>query len=334
MLNIAIVGAGYIGQNHIAAYKAREDVSVVAIICRNAERGNEVAAQVGGECKHFASLEAALAEKKIDIVDICTPTNLHEEYAVKAANAKCHVLCEKPVTFDVESFDRMAGACKENGVKFMVAQVVRWAPEYMEIKKYLDEGKVGDVHMVYAKRICQHPTWSTWHRKPEVSGGGLYDLGVHDIDYLYSVFGLPVSVYSSGWKSSTGCWNHVVTNFVWAGGQKAVLESSLEMTGNFPFSATFRCTGDKGTLCYDLVAGVNINDGDMGTNLIWYPADTGETVPVVVEGADMFAGEIGAFVEAVKNDTPTPIAPEESRDVLRMVVAMKQSLETGEVVKL
>lgn len=334
MFHIAIVGAGYIGQNHIAAYKARSDAKVVAIICRSAEHGAQVVKQVGDGCRHYTSLDAALAENQIDIVDVCTPTNMHEPYVIQAAEAKCHVLCEKPVTFTLESFDRMYNACKKNGVYFMVAQVARWWPEFITIKNYMDEGKLGDVHMIYEKRICQHPNWSTWHRNPDVSGGGLYDLGVHDIDYLYTLFGTPTHVYANGWKSPTGCWNHVVSNFTWAGGQKAVLENSLEMTGNYPFSIQFRGTGDKGTIEYSLTAGVNINDGEMGSNLIWYPADSEDVVPVSVEQTDMFLGEIGEFLDAVGAGTTVPVTPEASRDVLKIVLAIKESLETGKVIAL
>lgn len=334
MLNIAIVGAGYIGQNHIGAYKQLDDVAVVAIICRNADNGKKVCAQIGENCKHYTTLDAALAATHIDVVDICTPTNVHEEYVIAAANAKCHVLCEKPVTFELDSFDRMYEACRSNGVHFMVAQVARWWPEFMAIKDSLDQQKLGNLHMIYEKRLCQHPTWSTWHRNPAISGGGLYDLNVHDIDYLYSLFGMPASVYAIGWKSESGCWNHIVTALSWASGERAVCETSLEMTGNYPFSIELRVTGDQGTMEYAMTAGKNINDGEMGCNLVLYPAGTEEVIPVEVEQNDGFLCEIKAFLDAVRENKEVPITPEASREVLRIVLAVKESLENGCVVAL
>lgn len=332
MFNIAIVGLGYIAQNHTAALKTMDDVKIVAVVSRSAEKGAKAAEETGA--KHYATLDEALANEKIDIVDICVPTYLHEEYVVKAAKAHCHVLCEKPITFELDSMDRMIAACRENNVRFMVAQVARWWPEFITVKDYIEQGKLGDIHMLYEKRCCQHPTWSTWHRDPAKSGGGLYDLNVHDIDYLYSVFGVPSRVYAIGWKSPTGCWNHVAASLEFPCGTKVVCETSLEMTGNFPFSIELRATGDKGTLAYALTAGVNINDGEMGSNLNWYPAGDEKVYPVKADDIDMFAAEIREFLDAIKEDRPAAVTPEDSRKVLEIVLAIKRSLETGMVVEM
>ena len=169
--------------------------------------------------------------------------------------------------------DRMANACKENNVRFMVGQVARWWPEFTVIKDYLDKDKLGKIHMIYEKRLAQHPNWATWHRDPSKSGGGLYDLNIHDIDFLYSLFGLPEKVYAIGWKSPSGCWNHITSSLTWADGTNATCETSLEMTGNYPFSIEFRGTGDKGTLEYTLAAGFNIKDGEAGSKFMLYPAE-------------------------------------------------------------
>lgn len=332
MFKVAIVGMGYIAQNHIAAMKSVEDVEIVAVISRSEEKGAKAAAELG--CKHYTTLDEALAKEDLNVVDVCVPTYLHEKYVVQAAKAGCHVLCEKPVTFELDSLDRMIAACEENNVRFMVAQVARWWPEFMTVKEYIDQKKLGDIHMIYEKRCCQHPTWATWHRDPAKSGGGLYDLNVHDIDYLYSLFGKPQRVYAIGWKSPTGCWNHVCASLEWANGPKAICETSLEMTGNWPFSIELRATGDKGTIDYALTAGVNINDGERGSNLNWYPTDDGEVHPLQVEQTDMFAGEINEFFAAIRENRPAAVTPQDSRNVLEIVVAMRKSLEEGCVVSL
>ena len=285
-------------------------------------------------CAAYATLKEAVEAQKPDIVDICTPTFTHEALTVEAAGLGCHVLCEKPVTFTMESLDKMLNACKKANVRFMVAQVARWWPEFMDIKKAIDEGKLGDIHMIYEKRLAQHPTWATWHRDPQKSGGGLYDMSIHDYDFLYSVFGMPDSVYASGWKSPTGCWNHVCANFTWASGAKAICETSLEMTGNFPFSIEFRGTGDKGTIIYEMTAGFNINDGEASGSFIWCPAGEEKVYPLTSEQIDMFAGEIGEFLAAIEENRPALVTPENTRDVLKIVLAIKRSLETGAAVDL
>ncbi|MGI6237098.1 MAG: Gfo/Idh/MocA family protein [Candidatus Excrementavichristensenella sp.] len=332
MFKVALIGAGFIAQNHIAALKKIPEVTIAAVITRNSETGGKVAQECG--CKWYPDLAQARAEAGVNTVDICVPTGLHEFYVVEAARAGCHVFCEKPVTFTCDSFDRMVKACEDNNVRFMVGQVARWWPEFITIKEYIDQGKLGDIHMIYEKRLCQHPTWSTWHRDPAMSGGGLYDLNVHDIDYLYSIFGKPESVYANGWKSSTGCWNHVVTNLRWSCGAKACVETSLEMTGNWPFSIELRIVGDKGTLSYALTAGFNINDGEMGSNLLWYPVGEEKPVAIEAEQIDMFHAELVEFFDAIKKDRPTCVTFEENRGVLEVIEASLKSLEENIVVTL
>ena len=106
------------------------------------------------------------------------------------------------------------------------------------------------------------------------------------------------------------------------------------MTGNYPFSIQLRATGDKGTMDYALTAGVNINDGEMGSNLMWYPAGDEKTYPIQSEQIDMFAGEIGEFFAAIRENRPAVVTPQDSRNVLEIVVAMRKSLEEGCVVEL
>ena len=332
MFNVALIGTGYIAANHVNAMKKIDGVKIAAVIGRNPETGKKFASDCG--CEWFTSLKDAMANVKIDTVDICLPTNLHEQFVIEAANAKCNVICEKPITFTVESFDRMVKACEDNGVRFMVAQVARWWPEYMTIRDYIDEGKLGSIHMIYEKRICQHPNWTNWHRDPAISGGGLYDLNIHDIDYLYSIFGMPKSLYASGWKSPSGCWNHVVTNLIWESGVRAVVETSLEMTGSWPFSVEVRAVGDKGTIDYALTAGVNINDGERGSNLVWYPAGDENAYPLEVEQTDMFEGELREFFDAVAAGRPASVTIEQNRGVLKLIEATVKSLENNEVIKL
>lgn len=333
-MNIAVVGTGYIGLAHIAAIKGLQGAKVVAVINRS-KASNQKGLEAAGEgCRAYTTLSDALKSEQIDVVDVCSPTDTHEAFVIEAANAGCHVLCEKPVTLEMESLERMLSACEKNGVRFMAAQVARWWPEFAVIKEFVDQGKLGPVRMIYEKRLAQAPQWSTWRLQPEASGGGLYDMNVHDIDYLYTLFGMPETVYATGWKSPSGCWDHVVTCLKWADGAKATVETSISMTGNFPFSIEFRGCGDKGTLVYSLTAGHNIKDGERGFDFNFYPAGSSDTVQLSAEQKDMFAGEISGFLDAIRSGAPAPVTPEETRDVLKIVLAIRKSLEEGTVERL
>jgi len=334
MLNCVLIGAGYIAQNHLAALLANKEVNMVGVICRGADHAATIIDKAGSGCRHYLTLEEACADNKVDFVDICTPTNLHESYTIKAAELGCHVICEKPVTFTLESYDRMIDACKKANVKFMVAQILRFKGENLKIHELIRENSLGDIHFIYQKRLCQHPTWGTWQRDNDASGGGLFDLNVHDIDNLYWHLGMPKTVYAAGWKSPTGCWNHLATTLTWENGVKAVCEASLEMTGNFPFTVETRCTGDKGTLEYSLTAGININDGSVDTKFLWFPADSKEAEEVNFEAKDGFAGEIDSFVDAILHDGEVAIPAQEVRQVLEIILATKKSLENNTVIEL
>ena len=332
MLRVAIIGSGFMGKQHAQVFKGLPQTELVAIINPNPKNAGPLAEEMG--CRYYPSLKDAMKEGPIDLVDVCAPTFLHEQYVIEAAEAKCHVLCEKPVTFTLESFDRMVAACQKNGVKFMVAQVARWWPEFIDIKRRLLGNELGPIHMIYEKRLCQLPPWATWHKDPAKSGGGLYDLNIHDIDFLVHIYGRPESVFAAGRKAEEGAWMYVVTNLRWPCGTKATVETCIDMPGPWPFSIEFRGAGDKGTLHYNLQAGVNIKDGAQNSNYTWYPAGEEHPMPLTVEQNDMFRDEITEFVDAIQNDREPVVTLQESRLVLEVILATLKSLEEGKVVSL
>lgn len=319
LFKTAIVGSGYIVRSHIDALNGTEGVQLAAIVARNREKGEKLA-QANGAA-YFETLREAKEQAGIDSVIICTPTYVHEQQVIEAANLGLHVLCEKPAAFSPEAFDRMVLACEANGVRLMIAQVVRFHPEYCVIKEFIDSGRLGKIHMAYEKRLSQHPDWADWHRNPQLSGGGLYDINVHDVDFAYHLFGRPESVYALGWQSETGCWNHVSSSFTFKNGAKAVVETSLEMTGSYPFSFELRITGDKGTIAFEQ------------GKLIWYPVGS-EMEILTPEREDMYTLQMREFFAAIREGRESRVPNREVRDVLEMINASERSIENNIVVKL
>ena len=187
-------------------------------------------------------------------------------------------------------------------------------------------------HMVYVSRLAQHPDWRSWNRDPQKSGGGLFDLHLHDIDYLYDVFGQVETVYAVGWKSPSGCWNHLVSTVTFRDGHKAVAEASLEMTGSYPFSVTLRVTGDRATAEHRFTAGLNIDEPDLVETTMTLYEEGHQPKTVVCTPADQFQAEILAFVRSIENNEPVPIPPRESVEVIRVIEAIHESLETGKAI--
>lgn len=136
-----------------------------------------------------------LASADIDVVDICTPTHLHEEHVVAAARSGRDILCEKPMALTIESCDAMIDAVNEAGVRLMVAQVIRFWPEYQVIKEIVESERYGKVQWLSARRLSSPATWpwQGWLDEPAKSGGA-----IHDQDYIACLIGSPKRVQSRG----------------------------------------------------------------------------------------------------------------------------------------
>jgi len=330
MKTIAIIGSGFIGNVHAEAMQKSSNLKLVAFVEKVEEKGRAAAEKFN--VPWFADAGEMLAKLNPDIIDVCLPSVFHEEFVVFAAKNKKHVICEKPFSLSSDACERMVKACADAGVQFMVAQVLRWFPEYVKIRELLP--KLGTLHGVSCYRLAQHPNWTTWHRDPKVSGGGLYDLHLHEIDYLYSVFGEVEQVYAAGWKSPSGCWNHVLSTLTFKNGVKVSAECSCEMIGNFPFSAAFRAVGDNGTLDYKLSAGFNIENLGAASNKLTLFEKDKEPVDVTWEAGDGFQLELDAYANAVETGKPVPIQPKDSLYIIKIVEALQRSLETGKVEKI
>ncbi|NLJ40087.1 MAG: Gfo/Idh/MocA family oxidoreductase [Clostridiales bacterium] len=333
MLKVGLIGSGFIGEDHAEAIAGSDKVELAAVVNRSEESGRKLADKYN--CKYYQSAEEMLEKEDIDFIDICVATHVHEEMVLLGAKHKVHVLCEKPVTLTLESLDRMIDATEKAGVKFMVAQVIRFWPEYVKIKEMLDNGDFGRIKMVYANRLSQFPAWMGWNTDPNQSGGGLYDLHLHDIDVARFMFGEADSVYAVGYKNEDDCWNHVVTSLTFKNGVTCAIEGAYEMTDDFPFTMTYRVVGQDVTAEYNLGAGMNLEDpSSFRRALMRY--ETGKApVKVPIDELNAYQLEIDYFADCIAEDKEPELVPiEESRDVIRIMLAIKESLETGKVIKL
>lgn len=318
------------GRTHVTAYKAMPNAKVTAVCDLNEKQGKDLAELAG--CDWYSDGESMLNTVDIDVVDICLPTFLHEQYVLLAAGHKKHVICEKPVTLSLESLDRMIAATKEAGVQFAVGQVVRFWPEYVRAKEMAETGKLGTIKYARASRLSEHPAWSEWYRRAENSGGGLFDLHLHDIDYLCYLFGKVKQVYAVGHKNSVGCWNHVATSLIFENGMEATAEGILEMPSGFPFTTELNVVGDKKAYCYHMGAGANLENIAAASRSTTVYGD-GKAETLAIDPYDAYQKELEDFIGHIEAGTPiTVITPADVRHVLSVIVAIRKSLETQKTV--
>lgn len=330
MVNVAVIGAGFMGRTHVTAYKAMPNAKVTAICDLNEKQGKDLAALAG--CDWYSDGESMLNTADVDVVDICLPTFLHEQYVLLAAGHKKHVICEKPVTLSLESLDRMIAATQAAGVQFAVGQVVRFWPEYVRAKEMAEAGELGTIKYARASRLSEHPAWSEWYRRAENSGGGLFDLHLHDVDYLCYLFGKVKQVYAVGRKNSVGCWNHVATSLTFESGMEATAEGILEMPHGFPFTTELNVVGDKKAYCYHMGAGANLENIAAASRSTTVYGE-GKAEALAIEPYDAYQKELEDFIGHIEAGTPiTVITPADVRHVLSVIAAIRESLETQKTV--
>lgn len=169
-MKIGIIGAGHLGQFHVAQSKEIEGLELVGLYDSNPERAKEIATKFN--CTAFSSIEELI--DAVDIVDIVTPTLSHYTCAKAAIENKKHVFIEKPITNTVAEAEELIELSKQHGVKVQVGHIERFNPAFVAAKDVL-----GDVQFIETHRLSQFNPRGT-----DVSV--VLDLMIHDLDIVLS----------------------------------------------------------------------------------------------------------------------------------------------------
>lgn len=194
MLRVAMLSKWHV---HAAGY-ARDIMStgkaeIVAVWDENIQRGKDWAQDLNVNFE--ADLDTLLARKDIDAVICCTPTTMHDEVLVKAANAGKHIFTEKALSTTVEGCKRIADAVKTNGVTFTISYPQLFNKSTKFIKSYIDSGKLGTVTTVRIRNAHSGVSngWlpEYWFEEKNAGGGAMMDLGCHPMYQLAALCGKP-----------------------------------------------------------------------------------------------------------------------------------------------
>lgn len=200
-LNVGLIGAGFMAKAHSIAYAGMPMFFWPApaipvkktIVDINAEAAKDAAAKLGFE-SYSTDWREVVNDPEIDVIDICTPNNIHAEIAVAAAKAGKHILCEKPLSLTTKEAKEMYLAAKANHVVTMVAFNYRRTPAVQLAKKYIDEGAIGkilDFRGTYLQDWSADPSSPlSWRFQKSICGSGaLGDIGTHVVDMLRYLVG-------------------------------------------------------------------------------------------------------------------------------------------------
>ncbi|MEK3910910.1 Gfo/Idh/MocA family protein [Paenibacillus sp. FSL H7-0331] len=191
MIHFAIVGCGHIAQKHAESIQFIQDAHLHAVCDTNRITLDDFIVKTGAI--GYTDYSEMLDDPKINVVNICTPSGLHERLAVQAANAGKHIIVEKPVALTLAAVDRIEEACLRNGVKCAVVHPNRFRPAIVELKKMIDQGRFGTISHVNAtvrwNRNQAYYDQADWRGTKAMDGGVLMNQAIHNLDLLLWLMG-------------------------------------------------------------------------------------------------------------------------------------------------
>lgn len=199
MLRFAMISKWHVHAKGYAEFvQKQDDATVTCVWDEDAARGAAWADELGAD--FVANYDELLARDDVDAILVCTPTNMHKEIMIKAANAKKHIFTEKVLALTTADADEIISAIEKNGVTFSICFPHRCMPRNLVVKQLIDDGVVGDV-TVMRVRNCHNGALAGWlpdyWYDPETTGGGaMMDLGAHGMYLSHWLLGNPVRIQS------------------------------------------------------------------------------------------------------------------------------------------
>ncbi|WP_428333207.1 Gfo/Idh/MocA family protein [Novosphingobium sp.] len=230
-----ILGPGGIAREFLAGAAGSATGSVVAVGTRSPEKP-ELARDFPGARVHDG-YEALLADPDVDAIYIATPHPFHAEWAIKAAQAGKHVLCEKPAAMSAAEVEAMFAAATRAGTFLGEAFMYRLHPMTAFILDLLKGGKIGELRLIRSSFGFAIPVFLPWHRlfKPELGGGAILDLGGYPLSIARLIAGyadasddlIPLAISGFSRNGATGVEEIASANATFANGVIAQMSISL-----------------------------------------------------------------------------------------------------------
>ncbi|MFO0880821.1 MAG: Gfo/Idh/MocA family oxidoreductase [Gemmataceae bacterium] len=339
MLRIGIAGIGFMGYIHFLAIQKLTSARVAAICTRDRQklagdwtsiRGNfgPPGAKIDlGDIQRYEQFETMLADPSIDLIDICTPTNLHAPMAIAALKAGKHVLVEKAIALTTDEADAMVAAARQAGRLLMVAHVLPFFPEFRFVAEAVQAGTYGKLLGGHFTRVISRPDWSSDIGDASKTGGPAVDLHIHDTHFIGLIAGVPSKVFSVGQVAPDQSVEYLTTSYLYGPGGPSITCSSgaVAMNGR-PFVHGFELYFEKATLAHS----------SSGLPLTVYLPDGTSHVPTLGgsgDPVDAFTSEIGTAVQAVQSGhEPALLSGQLARDALILCHRECDSVRSGQAV--
>lgn len=316
-LTVGIVGAGGIAPSHVTGWQ-----SLGVELINYAEEGSEQL------CERFGMTATASLDElldRCDVVDLCTPTITHHELALTAAAAGRHVVCEKPLARTSELAREMISACDAAGVQLHVTHVVRYFPAYAAAQRAVAAGEIGTVAVQRHVRMGGRPSRG-WFADPVASGGIVFDLMIHDLDFSRWVAGEVTTVFSRDSNSLADPTAAVQAHVVLTHASGAVSECTAIWRPGGRFGTNFTIAGDGGVLRHDSLTDPPFQFAELAT------PDEQPWKPSVSFAAHPHTESLHEIHDALQGGPQPRVTARDGLVALLIAEAAAESLQTGQPV--
>ena len=321
-LRWGILSTASIAQEKVIPGIQRADrCRVVAIASRDAARAAEVARRSGISTAH-ASYEALLADPGVDAVYIPLPNHLHARWAIAAARAGKHVLCEKPLALTAADAEQMIQVAEAQGVRLMEAFMYRLHPSWIAVRELVASGRIGRLAAVQSWFSYFNDDPANIRNIRDFGGGALFDIGCYSVNLSRMLFGTePTRVEGSIRRDP-------------ASGVDVLTSGLLEFAdGIATFTCSTRAEDDQRVHIYGTEGRISIGipfniPADRPTHIFvshgGEPPVSPATETITFETADPYSVEAAAFAAAILDDGPTPVPPRDAVANLRVIERLFQ----------
>ncbi len=324
-MKIALIGCGGLGSRHAKNINSLEGAELVAICDANIDSARKLAGELSSSPTPYGDHQKLLSDQEPDVVFVITPNHTHCELAVSAAKAGAHVFCEKPMALTVEDCDAMISAAESAGVYLTVGYVRRFQNAYREMKRLIDDGKIGDVQMAHAVRLGSGaPGGAGGWQLSRDAYGGLFSMHSHELDQLTWMAG-EVKAVQAVMKHGDGSENTVeesiFINLQFASGAIGSLSSSRIYPAN---SYELGLAGTEGAL--------KITSGG-GTDILFQKkGEKPETF--TFERNDALLEELSSFLNCIREQRPPEPNGYDGKRTIAISLAAHESARTGNLIEI
>ena len=330
MINIAVVGLGFMGATHLKAWRGIPGARLHAVVDGDARRLSGDLSSVGGnltttdahydfsDVRAYTKLEQALADAEVDAVDLCLPTDQHAVTTTAALRAGKHVLTEKPIALDAATAGTLCREAATAGRILMAAHVLRFFPAYEKLASHVRASS--PIRSALFRRRCAAPGWSPWLTDLSRSGGAILDTLIHDADYCISLWGMPEAVRARGHRNLGRGIDVIHADLIYPDLGPVIVAGGWHHPNAYPFSMEFTVVTDQATLEWSSSAAADFRE---------YTA-SGELNPTALGDSDPFAAELAYFADcAANNIQPDNCPPAQSAMAVALIEKMVESRENN-----